>query len=74
MTSATPSVETYSAAVGGKYVLCELAHRYGEAKLPKVITVDMKAEIKAAADRRYRNGLKNLSVKILKHINKLFCL
>ena len=46
MTSATPSVESYSAAVNGKYKLCELTERYGEAQLPEVITVDMKAEPK----------------------------
>lgn len=46
MTSATPSVESYSYAVQGKYVLCELTERYGEAKLPKVITVDMKEELR----------------------------
>lgn len=60
MTSATPSVETYSAAVGGKYVLCELAHRYGEAKLPKVITVDMKAEIKSGSRSPISERLKEL--------------
>ena len=47
MTSATPSVESYSAAISGKYMLCELSERYGEAQLPEVITVDMKAEAKA---------------------------
>lgn len=47
MTSATPSVESYSAAINGKYVLCELDERYGNAVLPKVITVDMKEELKA---------------------------
>lgn len=45
MTSATPSVESYSAAVNGRYTLCEINERYGSAKLPKVITVDMKKEI-----------------------------
>lgn len=44
MTSATPSVESYSAALNGKYKLCELTERYGDAKLPQVITVDMKAQ------------------------------
>lgn len=44
MTSATPSVETYSAAVSGKYVLCELTERFGAAQLPNVITVDMKTD------------------------------
>lgn len=46
MTSATPSVESYSAALNGKYTLCEMTERYGDSKLPKVITVDMKQEIK----------------------------
>ncbi len=47
MTSATPSVESYSAALKGKYVLCELSERFGESVLPQVITVDMKQELKA---------------------------
>ena len=46
MTSATPSVEAYSLAKGGKYVLCELNERYGDADLPEVITVDMKSELR----------------------------
>lgn len=46
MTSATPSVESYCAALKGKYVLCELDERFGNAKLPQVITVDMKQELK----------------------------
>lgn len=45
MTSATPSVESYSAAVKGKYVLCEINERYGDSKLPEIVTVDMKKEI-----------------------------
>lgn len=46
MISATPSIESYSNAVAGKYTLCEIDERYGEAKLPQVICVDMKAEMK----------------------------
>ena len=45
-TSATPSVESYTLALNGKYKLCELTERYGDAQLPQVITVDMKAESK----------------------------
>lgn len=45
MTSATPSVESYSAAVKGKYVLCEINERYGDSKLPEIVTVDLKKEI-----------------------------
>lgn len=47
MTSATPSVESYSAALKGKYVLCELSDRFGASVLPQVITVDMKEELKS---------------------------
>ena len=53
MTSATPSIETYSAALAGKYTLCEINERFGESTLPNVITVvpnvitvDMKQESK----------------------------
>lgn len=46
MTSATPSLESYSNALRGKYTLFEMNERYGGAKLPEVITVDMKAEMK----------------------------
>lgn len=41
LASATPSVESYAKAIDGKYVLCELGQRYGQAVLPDVITVDM---------------------------------
>lgn len=46
MISATPSVDSYSNAVKGKYTLCEINERYGDSKLPEVITVDMKNEMK----------------------------
>lgn len=46
MSSATPSIETYSYANAGKYKLCELTQRYGKAVLPEVITIDMKKEMK----------------------------
>ena len=47
LSSATPSVETYSAAVAGKYLLCKLTKRYGNAKLPTCETVDMRKEFAA---------------------------
>lgn len=46
MISATPSIESYSNAMAGKYTLCEIDERYGEAKLPDVVCVDMKNEMK----------------------------
>lgn len=44
--SATPSLESYSIALGGKYTLCEIDERYGNSCLPDVVTVDMKDELK----------------------------
>ncbi len=46
MTSATPSLTSYSNALKGSYTLCELDERYGDAVLPDVVIVDMKAEMK----------------------------
>ena len=47
MASATPSIESYAAAKAGKYTLCSLEHRFGNASLPQVCTVDMKGELHA---------------------------
>lgn len=46
MSSATPSIESYTNAVNNKYVLCEINERFGSSVLPEVITVDMKEELK----------------------------
>ena len=45
LASATPSVESFTAAKQGKYSLFKLTKRYGGAVLPEVETVDMKKEI-----------------------------
>jgi len=45
LASATPSVESYAAAKGGKYELSVLQNRYGKALLPEVLTVDMRSEV-----------------------------
>ena len=45
LASATPSIESFSAAVSGKYGLNKLTKRYSGALLPEVLTVDMRAEI-----------------------------
>ena len=42
LASATPRVESYAAALKGKYELCRLSSRYGSAVLPEVLTVDMR--------------------------------
>lgn len=54
LASATPSIESYASALSGKYELCTLTQRYGNAVLPEVITVDMRSEPKA-------NGSKAIS-------------
>ena len=46
LASATPSIESFTAAKNGKYSLYKLENRYGNAVLPKVETVDMKLEKK----------------------------
>ncbi|MBR5473704.1 MAG: primosomal protein N' [Clostridia bacterium] len=45
LASATPSVESYSNAIGGKYKLFTLAERYGNAALPEVRLVNMRNEL-----------------------------
>jgi len=47
LASATPSMESYSLAKEGKYMLCRLGERYGKAVLPDVVTVDMRDELSA---------------------------
>ncbi|MBR5619243.1 MAG: primosomal protein N' [Clostridia bacterium] len=44
LASATPSLETFAAAEKGRYALCTLTHRYANALLPDVVTVDMTKE------------------------------
>ncbi len=45
LASATPSVESYSNALSGKYKLFTLSERYGNAVMPEVSLVDMKKEL-----------------------------
>ncbi len=47
LASATPSMESYSYALSGRYSLERLTKRYGSASLPEVTVVDMKREIKS---------------------------
>ncbi|MDD2361339.1 MAG: primosomal protein N' [Oscillospiraceae bacterium] len=49
LTSATPSVETYHAALTGRYAFQKLTSRYGEARLPEVEVVDMRQQSEAVA-------------------------
>lgn len=67
LTSATPSLESYSNAQKGKYVLCEMNERYGDATLPDVITVDMKQEMKNGNKTPISGKLKELLTECLEN-------
>lgn len=45
--SATPSLESYSRALGGEYALVRLDGRFEERPLPQVSIIDMREELKA---------------------------
>ncbi len=51
LASATPSVESFAAAQSGRYELCTLTQRYGNAVLPQVDTVDMRTAEKAKGSK-----------------------
>ena len=48
LASATPSIESYTKAVEGKYTLLKLRQRYGGAELPEVVVYDMRNEQRQA--------------------------
>lgn len=45
LSSATPSIESYSQALANNYRLCKLTSRFGSATLPDVDVVDMRNEL-----------------------------
>lgn len=59
LASATPSVESFALAVSGKYSLCRLEKRYGNAVLPDVVTVDMCSAEKAPGSKAISQTLFN---------------
>ena len=63
LSSATPSMESYAAAKRGKYSLEVLNERYGEAVLPDVSVIDMKAE-------RQSGNKYNLSSELLERLER----
>lgn len=61
LASATPSIESYSSALIGKYKLFTLKKRYGNAALPEVSLVDMRKEL---SDGNSSDISRELAVKI----------
>ncbi len=53
LASATPSIETYTNAINGKYGLVKLDKRYGKAVLPQVVTVDISGTKCAISNELY---------------------
>lgn len=65
--SATPSVESYNAAVSGKYKLYRLDKRAGEASLPEVCAIDMREELASGNRTVFSRMLKDaISDRIIK--------
>ena len=58
--SATPSVESYKAALDGKYRLWELTQRAKAAHLPKVYIEDLREELKSGNRSMFSRRLKEL--------------
>lgn len=57
LASATPSVESYAAALVGRYRLETLEHRYGAAVLPEVRAVDLRLERRGGESRLLSGAL-----------------
>lgn len=55
--SATPSIESYSNATGGKYGLVTLTERYGDAVLPRIIISDSRVAAKRGERTAHFNKL-----------------
>ncbi len=56
LASATPSVETYTNAMSGRYGFVKLHERYGKAVLPQVVTIDV-SQTKGAISNELYNAL-----------------
>jgi primosomal protein N' (replication factor Y) len=61
--SATPSVESYSNALAGKYGMVELAERYGKVELPEIQIINV-------AYLRRKQGGKHFSPALIKEIGE----
>ena len=59
LASATPSIESYTKALEGKYTLLKLRSRYGEAELPEVVIYDMRNEPRSGNISPIGDGLRH---------------
>jgi len=65
LASATPSVESYAAALEGKYSLHVLPERYGNAVLPEVRVIDMAVENYGRQPQLFSKALRNALAETL---------
>ncbi len=63
--SATPSLESYNAALNGKYALCLLPERVENRQLPPVEVVDMRQELKEGHRSIFSRALLSALEKVL---------
>lgn len=59
LASATPSVETYSKALSGEYMLIEMKKRYNESSMPRIDIVDMRNELESGNKSMFSRALCN---------------
>jgi primosomal protein N' (replication factor Y) len=65
LASATPSLESYYKAEYGSYTLIPLRQRYGNAKLPEAVIVDMREELRLG-------NTSPISDRLLKSLNEVY--
>mgnify|MGYP000520789609 CR=1 FL=1 len=73
MGSATPSLEAYSHACDGEYLLVKLNARYEERPLPQVSIVDLREELKKGNRSVLSLELKRIWSRSLKEENRPCC-
>ena len=59
LASATPSVESYTYALLGKYQLLEMNKRYNESSMPEIDIVDMREELESGNKSMFSKSLYN---------------
>ena len=57
--SATPSLESYTASLNGKYTLLEMKERYNKSRMPKIDIVDMRQELESGNKSMFSKHLYN---------------
>jgi len=70
LASATPSLESFYKAKSGAYTLIPLRERYGGAKLPKAVIVDMREELRLGNPSPISQRLYNMLTEVKENENQ----